>query len=154
MKFRHIVELLGDTVNVIAGLWIGLMALIVWDEKGEKFVEPHLVILAGEALVALSMVGLGIFHFVDDVRKPKRNPWEILGDLSQIAFGAFSGWLFYQLWANQGLTVPYLIPLLIGAVILSILWVWLGMNRLFDDLARFDRIGRLLRQYAPSGGKS
>ncbi len=153
MKLRHVIELLGNTVNVIGGLWIGLMALIVWDEKGEKFVEPNLAILIGEALVAGSMIGLGIFHFVDDVRKPQRNPWEILGDLSQIAFGVFSGWLFYQLWAHQGLTVPYLIPLLIGAVILSALWMWLGMDRIFNDLARFDRIKKIIRRYANGNGR-
>ncbi len=144
MKLRHWIEILGNSVVIVAGLIIGLFVLIIFDGHGEKFVEPNLIILAGEALAAAAMVGLGSYHLITDWRR--KNLWEILGDLAQIAFGGLSGWLFYQLWANDGLTIPYNIPLLWSGLGMSVALMWLGMNRLFDDLSKFPKVQNLIKE--------
>lgn len=144
MTLKHWIETLGNSIIIVAGLIIGLFVLIVFDSHGEKFVEPDLIILAGEALFAFVIIGLGAYHLKADWRE--KNPWEILGDLAQIAFGGLSGWLFYQLWANDGLTIPYNVPLLWSGLGLSIACMWLGMNRLFDDLGKFPTVQNLIRR--------
>lgn len=132
MKLTHWFEVLGDSCNVVSGLWVGLMALIVWDEKGEKFVEPNTTILTGEAFLASMMTALGIERLIKDI--PHKNPIEILGDLSIVAGGVGMLWLFYQLY-NGGITIPYYIPLLMGGVAISIYYMTIGIERLINGLS-------------------
>ena len=145
MKLKHWIEILGNSIIVLAGLWVGLMVLIVWESGGIKFVESNLIILGGEAIIATAMVGLGGYHLVLDIKT--RNPIEIIGDLTMIAFGVGSIWLFYQLFAHQGLFIPYDIPLLIGGSVVSIVCMSLGMNRLFNDLSKFPKVENIIRRF-------
>lgn len=143
MKLKHWIEILGNSIIVIASLMIGLMALMVFDAQGQKFVEPNLFILIGEALAAGAMIGLGAYHFFTDWKQ--RHPLELAGDLIMILSGLGSGWLFVQLF-NGGLLIPYNVGLLWGGLGASVLLMTLAMNRLFDDLARFPKVENFIRR--------
>lgn len=144
MTFKRLLELAGDTIILLAGLWASLMALIIFSGSagGMKFVEHNLVILTAEALAASIMLGTGIYLFYIDWKK--KHPLELTGDAVMVLSSLGMGWLFVQLY-NGGLFIGNA-PWVWGLLTVGVLVMILSMNRLFNDLARFDRVERALLQ--------
>ena len=65
------IEILGDALIIVFGLWSLLMFVTIWQYGTSVFIEPNSVILTIETVVAIMIILIGVERFIDDSRRLK-----------------------------------------------------------------------------------